>query len=89
MAAAVSRYYVRLSVVDRPGVLAQIAAILGRANISIASVIQPEGHEGERVPLIFMIHEAPGAAMTKALARIAKLAVVKAPPVMFRVESLT
>lgn len=88
MAAAVSRYYVRLSVVDRPGVLAQIAAILGRAKISIASVIQPEGHAGERVPLIFMIHEAPGAAMTKALARIARLAVVKAPPVMFRVESL-
>jgi len=88
IAAAVSRYYVRVSVVDRPGVLAQIAAILGRAKISIASVIQPEGHEGERVPLILMIHQAPGAAMTKALARIAKLAVVKAPPVMFRVESL-
>jgi homoserine dehydrogenase len=88
MAAAVSRYYVRLNVVDRPGVLARVAAILGRANISIASVIQPEGHEGERVPLILMIHEAPGAAMTKALARIAKLAVVKAPPVMFRVENL-
>lgn len=88
MAASVSRYYVRLSVVDRPGVLAQVAAILGRANISIASVIQPEGHEGERVPLILMIHEAPGAAMSKALARIARLAVVKAPPVMFRVENL-
>jgi homoserine dehydrogenase len=88
IAAAVSRYYVRLNVVDRPGVLARIAAILGRANISISSMIQPEGHPGERVPLILMIHEAPGAAMTKALARIAKLAVVKAPPVMFRVESL-
>jgi len=79
---------VRLNVLDRPGVLAQVAAILGRANISIASVIQPEGHEGERVPLILMIHEAPGAAMAGALARIARLAVVKAPPVMFRVENL-
>ncbi len=84
----VSRYYVRLSVVDRPGVLAKIAAIFAAARIGISSVIQPEGHEGKSVPLIFMLHDAPNAAMRKALARIAKLSVVKAKPVMFRVEQL-
>ena len=83
----ISRYYVRLSVVDRPGVMAKIAAILGAAQIGISSIIQPEGHPGESVPLILMLHDAPNAAMEKALARIAKLSVVKAPPVMIRVEN--
>ena len=84
----VSRYYVRLSVVDRPGVLAKISAIFAGAKIGISSVIQPEGHEGESVPLILMLHDAPNAAMRKALAKIAKLPVIKAKPVMFRVENL-
>ncbi|MBI5383723.1 MAG: homoserine dehydrogenase [Verrucomicrobia bacterium] len=83
----VSRYYVRLSVIDRPGVIAKIAAILGAAKIGIASIIQPEGHEGGSVPLTLMIHDAPNATMQKALAKIARLPVVKAPPVMIRVES--
>jgi homoserine dehydrogenase len=83
----VSRYYVRLSVIDRPGVLAKIAAILGAAKIGISSVVQPEGHEGESVPLILMIHDAPNAAMGKALKKIAGLPVVKGKPVMFRVEN--
>jgi homoserine dehydrogenase len=83
----VSRYYVRLSVLDRPGVIARISAILGAAKIGISSIVQPESHEGESVPLILMIHDAPNAAMQKALAKIGKLPVVKAPPVMIRVES--
>jgi len=83
----VSRYYLRLSVTDQPGTMAQIATILGRAKIGISSVIQPEGHIGEVVPLILMIHDATNAAMTKALAQIAKLPVVKGTPVMIRVEN--
>ena len=83
----VSRYYLRLSVVDKPGTLAKIAAIFAAAKIGISSVIQPEGHEGESVPLILMIHDAPNAAMRKALAKIAKLPVVKHKPVMLRVEN--
>jgi len=84
----VSRSFVRLSVVDRPGVLARIAAVFGQAGIGIASVIQPEGHTGEIVPLILMLHEAPDGAVRRALGRIGRLPVVKAPPVRFRVESL-
>ena len=83
-----SRYYVRLDVVDRPGVLAKITAIFAAAKIGISSVIQPEGHEGESVPLILMLHEASNAAMRKALAKIATLPPVKSKPVMIRVESL-
>ena len=56
------------SVVDKPGALAKICAIFAAANISISSVFQPEGHEGESVPLILMIHDAPNVAMRRALA---------------------
>jgi len=73
--------------VDRPGVFAKVAAILAQARIGISSIIQPEGHEGETVPVILMIHDAPNAALRKALARIARLSVVKAQPVMIRVEN--
>jgi homoserine dehydrogenase len=83
----VSRYYVRLNVVDRPGTLAKIAAILAGARIGISSVIQPEGHEGKSVPLILMIHDASNAAMQAALAKISRLPVVKSAPVMIRVEN--
>lgn len=82
-----SRYYVRLTVVDQPGVLAQISSILGRAKISIASVIQPEEHKGPTVPVIMMMHHARNAALVKALQQIGKLPVVKAKPAMIRVEN--
>ena len=87
IAEVIARYYVRLSVIDKPGTLARIASILGQSRIGISSVIQPEGHQGESVPLILMIHDATNSAITKALARIASLSVVKAPPVMIRVEN--
>ncbi|MFO1475990.1 MAG: homoserine dehydrogenase [Verrucomicrobiota bacterium] len=86
IAEVISQYFVRLDVVDKPGVLAKIAAIFGASNIGISSVIQPEGHEGKSVPLIFMLHNAPNGAVSKALDRISKLPAVKAKPVMIRVE---
>ena len=73
--------------IDRPGTLAKIATILGEAKIGICSVMQPEGHVGESVPLIMMLHDAPDAAMQKALKRIARLSAVKAKPTMIRVEN--
>ena len=84
----VSRYFIRLNVVDEPGVLAQVSAIFGQAHIGISSVMQPEGHEGASVPLILMLHDAPNGAVTRALGKIGKLAVVKSAPVMIRVETL-
>jgi homoserine dehydrogenase len=49
-------------------------------------VIQPEGHEGESVPLILMLHDAPNGAVARALRKIGKLPVVRGAPVMIRVE---
>lgn len=83
----VSRYFVRLNVVDTPGTLAKITRIFGEAKIGISSVIQPEGHEGASVALIFMLHDATNGAAAIALRKIGALPVVKEPPVMLRVES--
>ena len=87
IAESVTPFYLRLSVIDRPGTLARIAAILGEAKIGICSVFQPEGHVGESVPLIMMLHDASDAAMQKALKRITRLSAVKAKPTMIRVEN--
>jgi homoserine dehydrogenase len=84
---AVSQYFVRLNVVDQPGVLAKISAIFGAAKIGISSVIQPEGHEGKSVPLIFMLHYASNGAVSGALKKISRLPVIKGEPVMIRVEN--
>ncbi len=83
----ISRYFVRLNVIDVPGTLAKIAAIFAAAEIGISSVIQPEAREGESVPLILMLHEAPNGAVAKALKKISGLPVVKGAPVMLRVEN--
>jgi homoserine dehydrogenase len=86
---ATSKYYLRLSVDDRPGVLAQIAGALGEAEIGILSVIQPETHcEGFAV-LVLMIHDATFGAMRNAVARIASLACVKNAPTLLHVESFS
>jgi homoserine dehydrogenase len=83
----VSEYYLRLAVDDRPGVIAQIAGILGELHIGISSILQPESsNEGKSVALVLMIHKATNAQMTAALERISLLDCVKKPPRMLRVE---
>ncbi len=79
-------FYLRLQVMDRPGTMANIASILGDLNIGISSMFQPEGHEGDRVPLVLMIHDARHDAMREALKKIGQLDVVFGDPVMIRVE---
>jgi homoserine dehydrogenase len=83
----VSGFYLRLSVIDKPGVLAQVASILGSHQIGISSVVQPEGHEGDAVPLVLMIHDSAFGRMQTALELIRHLDCVKANPVLLRVLS--
>lgn len=82
----VSRYYLRLLVVDRPGVLADVARVLATHEIGISSVIQPEAQVGETTALVLMLHDAPESQFQSALREIAKINAVKAPPVHLRVE---
>ncbi len=84
-----TRYYVRLTVVDRPGVLAHIAAILGGAGISISSVIQKEADEASQTAeLVIMTHEAREAAMQDALREAEGLDSVLAIGNFVRVEQI-
>lgn len=83
----VSRYYIRLQVEDKPGVLARISGILGRYGISIASVTQKEVMQTS-VPMIILTHQVVGAAMRQAMAEISQESCVSQPPVLFHIVSL-
>jgi homoserine dehydrogenase len=83
-----ARYYIRLVVTDRPGVLAQIARTLGDHNVSIAAVSQKETNAGDgKAELVIMTHTAREGAMQAALKEMAALDVVAAVPGFLRVES--
>ena len=85
----VSEYYLRLSVEDRPGVIALVAGVLAELNIGISSIFQPEGEEGEAVPLVLVIHKASHAQMRSAVEKIGALGCVKSAPRMIRVENFS
>jgi homoserine dehydrogenase len=87
MADISSQYYLRFSVMDKPGVLAQIAGILGHHQISIASMMQPERQENEAVPIVLMTHEAREAWVRAALAEIDRLEMVREKSRFIRIES--
>lgn len=86
----VSHYYLRLTVDDVPGVMAQVAAVLGRRQIGISSMIQPEDLEDTsgRTTIVLMIHDARLGDMQAALAEIAGLTCVREKPSWMRVETL-
>ncbi|GJQ58703.1 MAG: homoserine dehydrogenase [Candidatus Scalindua sp. AMX11] len=81
-----TRYYLRFSVIDKPGVLASITGILGNHNISISSVIQQDSKENELVPLVMMTHLAEEGNLQKAIIEIDDLDVVKGKTAFLRVE---
>ncbi len=82
-----TRYYLRITVPDRPGVLAQIARVLGDGDISIASVIQKEANQdAQTAELVIMTHLAQEEAMRVALARLAELPAVTEIGNFVRVE---
>ncbi len=87
MSDIVSHYYLRFTTVDRPGVLAQISGILGKYDISIQSMIQPERHEADAVPIVLMTHDAKESNINQALAEIDQLEIVQQPTRLIRVEN--
>ena len=82
-----TRYYLRMSVADRPGVLAQIAKVLGDRSISISSVIQKEADVAtQTAEIVIMTHPAREQFMQQALKEVEKLPVVKEICNFIRVE---
>ncbi len=81
-----SEYYLRFMAVDRPGVLGRIAGVLGRFEISIASVIQKDRRAGTAVPIVIRTHRARERNLAQALRRIHRLDGVRGLPVSIRIE---
>ncbi len=83
----IGEYYLRFMAVDRPGVLARIAGILGEHDISIASVIQRGRSEGdETVPLVMRTHAAKECNLKAALQLVDQLPIVQGKSVSIRIE---
>ncbi|MDP3065173.1 MAG: homoserine dehydrogenase [Methanobacteriaceae archaeon] len=70
MDAVESRYYLRITAIDQPGVLHAISGILSDLNISLESVNQPKRDEGQEVPIFMVTHYAKERDMIRALEKI-------------------
>ncbi len=79
-------YYLRLMVIDRPGVIADVAAALRDQHVSLESVLQRLRAPGDNVPVVLTTHETEEARMTAAVAQIAALDAVVEPPRLIRIE---
>jgi len=89
MDAVRTAYYLRLRVLDRPGVLADITRILADLSISIDAMLQKEPDEGEeQVDIIMLTHVAVERNVNEAIARIQKLPTNLAPVTRIRLEEL-
>jgi len=84
-----SRYYLRIRVTNKPGVLADITKIFGSKSISIESILQKEDLvNDENVPIVLVTHEVVEKNIIEALKDIEKLEVVKGKIIKIRIEEL-
>jgi homoserine dehydrogenase len=82
-----SAYYLRFTVVDKPGVLSKISGILGQNKVSIASLSQPNINQGEYADVIIITHETILSNLETALRQIRSLkSIVKSKPVKIKIE---
>lgn len=88
LAELVTRYYIRIEVADRPGVLAEIARCFGDQGVSIASVIQKETDEaGQTAELVIMTHAAREDAVQATLVQVRELPQVVSVGNLLRVDA--
>jgi homoserine dehydrogenase len=88
MALRSGAYYVRMMVLDRPGVIADITAAFRDESVSMEQFLQRGRAPGEAVPVVLTTHDTVEASMVRALGRISDLDTVVEPPCMIRVENL-
>ena len=84
-------YYVRFSVNDQPGVIANIASILAQHNIGISGTHSPvdaDNPDAEFLEMVFLLHTCHFGQLKLALQEVEKLACITARPVVFRIEAL-
>ena len=83
-----SRFYLRISALDEPGVVAQVSRILGEAGISLSALLQHEVAVGQFVPVVIVTHQARQGAVMGALKTIEQLKAVHGPPICIRIVDL-
>jgi homoserine dehydrogenase len=80
-------YYLRLTVADRPGVLAKILSILGANKVSVASLNQPNTESGGLADVVIITHETRLANLNNSISKLKSLkSIVKAKPVKIKIE---
>jgi homoserine dehydrogenase len=82
----VSKYYLRFSVIDKPGILAKIAGALGDNGLSIESMVQSASKTGEVVPIVIVTHAAREMDVRKALENIDNLGITTQKTNLIRIE---
>jgi homoserine dehydrogenase len=80
-------YYLRMSLDDKPGALAKIAAVLGEAGVSIDRMRQ-YGHEDTSAPVLIVTHKTTHSAISEAIAAMGGTRVLSSPPVALRIEDV-
>ena len=83
-----SRYYLRITVEDKPGVLGKIATLLSNYNVSISSLMQRNRNSEEEVSIIILTHMALESEVQKAVRMINQFPEVKSPINLIRIEDL-
>ncbi len=84
----VGSYYLRLMVVDRPGVIADIAAAMRDEQVSMEAMIQRARAPGEAVPVVLTTHETSEAAIGRVVERLGRLDSILEPPNVLPIEDL-
>jgi homoserine dehydrogenase len=80
-----SRYYLRVLAKDSPGVMAQVAAVLGKYEVSISAILQHESAEDNHVPIVITTHRAREGALQRAIRDINALPVIQPPAACLRI----
>ena len=83
-----SKYYVRATVVDEPGVLSKITSILGKNNVSLRSVIQKGDDENGNVTIVLVTHKTSEKELNNSIKEIAELKSVYKINNIIRIEEL-
>lgn len=80
------RHYLRLTILDAPGMLGQITTLFGARGISIASIHQPDSEKGRPVPVVLLTHKVPDRVVSQALADLSSAGLLEEPASRIRIE---
>ncbi|HEY4135291.1 MAG TPA: ACT domain-containing protein, partial [Alphaproteobacteria bacterium] len=85
----VGPFYLRLMVVDRPGVIADVTAVMRDENVSMETMIQRARAPGDRVPVVITTHETSQAQISRVVERLGNVKTVLEPPHVMSIELLS